>query len=67
MGWIDVIGLTPIDADTIRYEVTVGDPTTWTRPWTPGRRRGKMTAEARNAVSEWMEKFWATRRTAKKG
>ena len=23
-----------IDADTIRYEVTVDDPTTWTRPWT---------------------------------
>ena len=23
-----------IDADTIRYEATVDDPTTWTRPWT---------------------------------
>ncbi|HEX7797964.1 MAG TPA: hypothetical protein VF456_26560 [Vicinamibacterales bacterium] len=26
--------LAAIDADTIRYEVTVDDPTTWTRPWT---------------------------------
>lgn len=26
--------LTPIDANTIRYEVTVEDPTTWTKPWT---------------------------------
>ena len=26
--------LAPIDLDTIRYEVTVDDPTTWTRPWT---------------------------------
>ena len=26
--------LAPIDAETIRYEVTVEDPTTWTRPWT---------------------------------
>jgi hypothetical protein len=26
--------LAPIDGDTIRYEVTVDDPTTWTRPWT---------------------------------
>jgi len=25
---------TRIDADTIRYEVTVQDPTTWTKPWT---------------------------------
>ena len=25
---------TRIDADTIRYEVTVEDPTTWSRPWT---------------------------------
>jgi hypothetical protein len=25
---------TRIDPDTIRYEVTVQDPTTWTRPWT---------------------------------
>ena len=26
--------LTPIDAETLRYEVTVDDPTTWTRSWT---------------------------------
>jgi hypothetical protein len=26
--------LAAIDADTIRYEVIVDDPTTWTRPWT---------------------------------
>jgi len=26
--------LTPIDASTISYQVTVEDPTTWTRPWT---------------------------------
>jgi hypothetical protein len=26
--------LVQIDADTIRYEVTVDDPTTWTKPWT---------------------------------
>ena len=26
--------LTLIDADTLRYEYTVDDPTTWTRPWT---------------------------------
>ena len=26
--------LTPVDADTLRYEVTVDDPTTWTAPWT---------------------------------
>ena len=26
--------LAPIDADSIRYEVTVDDPTTWTTPWT---------------------------------
>ena len=26
--------LAQIDADTIRYEVTVDDSTTWTRPWT---------------------------------
>jgi hypothetical protein len=26
--------LTAADDDTIRYEVTVDDPTTWTRPWT---------------------------------
>jgi hypothetical protein len=26
--------LAPIDGDTIRYEVTVEDPTTWTRSWT---------------------------------
>jgi len=26
--------LTPIDRDTLRYEVTIEDPTTWTRPWT---------------------------------
>jgi hypothetical protein len=25
---------TPVDANTIRYEATVNDPTTWTRPWT---------------------------------
>jgi hypothetical protein len=22
------------DADTVRYEFTVDDPTTWTKPWT---------------------------------
>ena len=26
--------LTRVDADTIRYEMTFDDPTTWTRPWT---------------------------------
>jgi hypothetical protein len=26
--------LVPVAADTLRYEVTVDDPTTWTRPWT---------------------------------
>lgn len=26
--------LTLLDADTLQYEVTVDDPTTWTRPWT---------------------------------
>lgn len=26
--------LTPVDANTLRYEVTVDDPTTWTAPWT---------------------------------
>jgi hypothetical protein len=26
--------LTRVDADTIRYEMTVDDPRTWTRPWT---------------------------------
>jgi hypothetical protein len=26
--------LTRVDADTIRYEATVDDPDTWTRPWT---------------------------------
>jgi hypothetical protein len=25
---------TPLDAETIRYQFTVDDPTTWTRPWT---------------------------------
>ena len=25
---------TPIDADAIRYQFTVEDPATWTRPWT---------------------------------
>jgi hypothetical protein len=24
----------PIDAHTLRWEVTVNDPQTWTRPWT---------------------------------
>jgi len=26
--------LTPVDADTIRYQVTVDDRTTWMKPWT---------------------------------
>ena len=26
--------LTLLDIDTLRYEITVDDPTTWTRPWT---------------------------------
>ena len=25
---------TPVDAGTLRWEVTVDDPQTWTRPWT---------------------------------
>lgn len=25
---------TRADADTVRYEVTIQDPTTWTKPWT---------------------------------
>jgi hypothetical protein len=25
---------TPVDANTLRYEATVDDPTTWTAPWT---------------------------------
>jgi hypothetical protein len=26
--------LTAVDASTLRYEVTIDDPTTWTAPWT---------------------------------
>jgi hypothetical protein len=26
--------LVPLDAYTIRYELTIEDPDTWTRPWT---------------------------------
>jgi len=29
-----VVGLTPIDVDTIHYEATVSDPLVYTRPWT---------------------------------
>ena len=25
--------MTRVDRDTIQYEVTVDDPTTWTKPW----------------------------------
>jgi hypothetical protein len=32
---------TRLDADTIRYELTVQDPTTWTRPWSVRADMGK--------------------------
>ena len=42
--WIE--RFTRVDADTLRYEVTVDDPATWTRTWTAALAMPRPTAES---------------------